>query len=44
LDLEKIVSDLTAEKDRIVRAIEALLAIALEAWPEEGCEAPTSDG
>jgi hypothetical protein len=30
LDLDKIVSDLTAEKDRILRAIEALLQ-----WPSK---------
>jgi hypothetical protein len=36
LDLEKIVSDLTAERDRIVRAIEALLESLSKRGPKKG--------
>ena len=36
LDLDKIVSDLTAEKDRIFRAIEALLQAPSKRGPKKG--------
>jgi hypothetical protein len=36
LDLQKIVSDLTVEKDRIVRAIEALLGSPSKRGPKKG--------
>lgn len=36
LDLQKIVSDLRAEKDRIVRAIEALLELPSKRGPKKG--------
>jgi hypothetical protein len=36
LDLDKIVSDLTAEKDRIVRAIEVLLQSRSTRGPKKG--------
>ena len=36
MDLQKIVSDLTAEKDRIVRAIEALLQSPSKRGPKKG--------
>ena len=36
MDLEKIVSDLTAEKDRITRAIEALFELPSKRGPKKG--------
>ena len=36
MDLQKILSDLTAEKDRIVRAIEALLESPSKRGPKKG--------
>ena len=36
MDLDKIVSDLTAEKDRILRAIEVLLQSSLKRGPKKG--------
>ena len=36
LDLDKIVSDLTAEKDRILRAIEVLLQSRSKRGPKKG--------
>jgi hypothetical protein len=36
LDLQKILSDLTAEKDRIVRAIEALMESPSTLGPKKG--------
>jgi len=36
LDRQKILSDLTAEKDRIVRAIEALLESPAKRGPKKG--------
>ena len=38
MDLQKIVSDLTAEKDRIVRAIEALLQSPSKRGPKKGAK------
>jgi hypothetical protein len=38
LDLQKILSDLTAEKDRIVRAIEALLESPSKRDPKKGAK------
>jgi hypothetical protein len=38
LDLQKIVSELTAEKDRIIRAIEALLQSPAKRGPKKGAK------
>ena len=40
MDLDKIVSDLTAEKDRIVRAIEVLLQSHSKRGPKKGVKRP----
>jgi hypothetical protein len=42
LDLQKIVSDLTAEKDRITRAIEALLQSPTKRGPKKGMKRVTA--
>jgi hypothetical protein len=44
LDLQKILSDLTAEKDRIVRAIEALLESPSKRGPKKGVKRPRAAG
>jgi len=44
LDLQKIVSDLTAEKDRIVRAIEALLQSTSKRGPKKGVKRQRAAG
>jgi hypothetical protein len=44
LDLQKIVSDLTAERDRIVRAIEALLELPSKRGPEKGVKRQRATG
>jgi hypothetical protein len=46
LDLQKIVSDLTAEKDRIVRAIEALVLVEVPSkrGPKKGVKLPRAVG
>jgi len=44
LDLQKILSDLTAEKDRIVRAIEALLESPSKPGPKKGVKRPRATG
>jgi len=44
LDLQKILSDLTAEKDRIVRAIEALLESPSKRGPKKGVKRPPATG
>jgi hypothetical protein len=44
LDLQKIVSDLTAEKDRIVRAIEALLESPSKRGPKRGVKRQRATG
>jgi hypothetical protein len=44
LDLQKIVSDLTAEKDRITRAIEALLELPPKRGPKTGMKRPRATG
>ena len=44
MDLQKIVSDLTAEKDRIVRAIEALLESPSKRGPKKGAKRPGAMG
>lgn len=36
MDLQKILSDLTAEKDRIIRAIEALVQSPSKRGPKKG--------
>src|SRR5713226_714794 len=41
LDLQKILSDLTAEKDRIIRAIEALLESPSKRGPKKGVNRAT---
>ena len=43
MDLEKIVSDLTAEKDRIARAIEALESPSMRG-PKKGVKRPQATG
>ena len=44
MDLQKIVSDLIAEKDRIVRAIEALLQSRSKRGPKKGVKRPRATG
>jgi len=44
LDLQKILSNLTAEKDRIVRAIEALLESPSKRGPKKGVKGPRAKG
>jgi hypothetical protein len=44
LDLHKILSDLTAEKDRIVGAIEALLELPSKRGPEKGVKRARATG
>jgi hypothetical protein len=44
LDLQKIVSDLTAEKDRIGRAIAALLESPSKRGPKKGVKRPLATG
>jgi hypothetical protein len=44
LDLRKILSDLTAEKDRIVRAIEALIESPSKRGPKKGMKRPQATG
>jgi Spy/CpxP family protein refolding chaperone len=40
MNLQKILSDLTAEKDRIVRAIESLLESPSKRGPKKGVKRP----
>jgi hypothetical protein len=44
LDLQKILSDLTAESDRIVRAIEALLGAPSKRGPKKGMKRGQAKG
>ena len=44
MDLQKIVSDLTAEKDRITRAIEALLELPSKRGPKKGVKSKSATG
>jgi len=44
MDLQKILSDLTAEKDRIVRAIESLLESPPKRGPKKGVKRPRGTG
>ena len=44
MDLDKIVSDLTAEKDRIFRAIEALLQAPSKRGPNKGVKCQPATG
>jgi hypothetical protein len=44
LDLQKIVSDLTAEKDRISSAIEALLELPSKRGPKKGVKRQRATG
>jgi hypothetical protein len=44
LDLQNILSDLSAEKDRIVRAIEALLESPSKHGPKKGVKRPRATG
>jgi hypothetical protein len=44
MDLQKILSDLTAEKDRIVRAIESLLESPSKRGPKKGVKRPRATG
>jgi hypothetical protein len=44
LDLQKIVSDLTAERDRIVRAIKALLQSPSKRGPKKGVKRRRATG
>src|SRR5208282_2264551 len=44
LDLQKILSDLSAEKDRIVRAIEALLESPSKHGPKKSVKRPRATG
>jgi hypothetical protein len=44
LDLQKIVSDLAAERDRIARAIEALLESPSKRGPKKGVKRPRGTG
>ena len=44
MDFQKIVSDLTAEKDRILRAIEALLQSPSKRGPKKGVKRPRATG
>src|ERR1700722_19967544 len=44
LDLQKILSDLTAEKDRINRAIDALLELPSKRGPKKGVKLPRVTG
>jgi hypothetical protein len=44
LDLQKILSDLTAEKDRIVGAIEALLESPSKRGPKKGAKRTRAAG
>ena len=44
MDLDKIVSDLTAEKDRIVRAIEVLLQSRSKRGPKKGVKRKPASG
>jgi hypothetical protein len=44
LDLQKIVSDLTAEKDRIVRAIAALIESPSKRGPKKGVKRQGATG
>jgi hypothetical protein len=44
LDLQKILSDLTAEKDRIVSAIEALLESPSKRGPKKGMKRQRAAG
>ena len=44
MDLQKILSDLTAEKDRIGRAIEALLESPSKRGPKKGVKRPRATG
>jgi hypothetical protein len=44
MDLQKILSDLTAEKDRIVRAIESLLESPSKRGPKKGVKRAPATG
>ncbi len=44
MDLQKILSDLTAEKDRIVRAIETLLESPSKRGPKKDAKRPRATG
>jgi hypothetical protein len=44
LDLQRILSDLTSEKDRIVRAIEALLESPSKRGPKKGMKRQRATG
>ena len=44
MDLQKILSDLTAEKDRIVMAIEALLGSPSARGPKKSVKRPSATG
>ena len=44
MDLQKILSDLTAEKDRIIRAIEALLESPSKRGPKKGMKRQQAAG
>jgi hypothetical protein len=44
LDIQKILSDLTAEKDRIVTAIEALIESPPTGGPKKGVKRPRAMG
>jgi hypothetical protein len=44
LDLQKVVSDLTAEKDRLVRAIEALLESPSKRGPKKSVKRSQATG
>ncbi len=44
MDLQKIISDLTAEKDRIVRAIEAILGSPSKLGPKKGVKRQQAAG
>ena len=44
MDLQKILSELTAEKDRIVRAIELLLEAPSKRGPKKGVKRPRATG
>src|SRR5260370_11155595 len=44
LDLQRILSDLVTERDRIIRAIEALLGSASKRGPKKGMKRPRAAG
>jgi hypothetical protein len=44
MDFQKILSDLTAEKDRIVRVIESLLESPSKHGPKKGVKRPWTTG